>query len=72
MAPGWISGAMPTSSGARMSSRCWGPVRRWCSAQPRSAPTTMPVGMMIPKVPVKVKVESGPASAIMKPRKLAA
>ena len=28
--------------------------------------------MMIPKVPLKVKVESGPASSDMKPRKLAA
>ncbi len=32
----------------------------------------VPVGMMIPKVPLKVKLESGPASTIMKPRRLAA
>jgi hypothetical protein len=32
----------------------------------------MPVGMMIPKVPVKVNVESGPANCCMKARKLTA
>lgn len=32
----------------------------------------MPAGMMIPKVPAKVKAESGAASCCMKPRKLAA
>ena len=32
----------------------------------------MPVGMMIPNVPVNVNVDSEPASAIMNPRRLAA
>jgi hypothetical protein len=32
----------------------------------------VPVGMMIAKLPVKVNVESGPASCYMKPRRLAA
>jgi hypothetical protein len=65
-------GMMPISSGAKISSQIGWPMRRWCSAQPMRAPTATPVGMMTPKVPVKVKVEVGPANCCMNPRRLAA
>jgi hypothetical protein len=53
---------MAISSGAAMSSGYWRPMRRWYSAQPRSAPVAVPTGMMIPKVPPKLKVEVRSAS----------